>query len=89
MAHDERVKGKEWDLTKRCPVCEDMKAGKITDDGDQVMIPGTNKPFFCPKCGHLEIRFFWRIGAVRVFSYFCYRTNPALDPSGHGRMYVL
>jgi hypothetical protein len=64
LAHDERVKGKEWDLNKRCPVCEDMKAGKITDEGDQVMIPGTDKPFFCPKCGHMEIKFFWRIGAV-------------------------
>ena len=28
MAHDERVKGKEWDLTKRCPVCEDIKQVK-------------------------------------------------------------
>ena len=63
MAHDERVKGKEWDLSKRCPVCEDIKSGKITDDGEQVMAPdGT--PFFCPGCGHLEIRHFWRVGAV-------------------------
>ena len=29
MAHDERVKGKEWDLNKRCPVCEDIKAGNL------------------------------------------------------------
>ena len=64
MAQDERVKGKEWDLSKRCPVCEDIKSGKITDEGEQVFIPGTKKPFFCPKCGHMEIRFFWRIGAV-------------------------
>ena len=64
MAQDERIKGKEWDLSKRCPVCEDIKDGKITDEGEQVMIPGTDKPFFCPKCGHLEIRFFWRVGAV-------------------------
>lgn len=64
MAHDERVKGKEWDLSKRCPVCEDIKEGKVTDEGEQVLIPGTGEPFFCPKCGHLEIRFFWRIGAV-------------------------
>jgi len=64
MAHDERVKGKEWDLTKRCPVCEDIKAGKITDEGEQICVPGSKEPFFCPACGHLEIRFFWRVGAV-------------------------
>ena len=57
-------KEKNGTLSKRCPVCEDIKDGKITDEGEQVLIPGTNKPFFCPKCGHLEIRFFWRVGAV-------------------------
>ena len=81
MAQDERIKGKEWDLNKRCPVCEDIKAGKITDDGEQVMIPGTDKPFFCPKCGHLEIRFFWRAGAVES-NRTNYWANTNLGASG-------
>ena len=65
MAHDENQR-KRMGPTKRCPVCEDIKDGKITDEGEQVMIPGTNKPFFCPKCGHLEIRFFGESGLLSL-----------------------
>ena len=35
MAHDERVKERSGDLSKRCPVCEDIKEAKSLTRGSR------------------------------------------------------
>ena len=79
MAQDERVKGKEWDLSKRCPVCEDIKDGKVTDEGEQVFIPGTKKPFFVLSVDTWRFASFGE-SVLSSLPYFSNWSNSALDP---------
>ena len=51
------------DLSKRCPVCEDIKEGKITDEGSRFSSLVRVSRSFAPSV--VTWRFaFWRIGAV-------------------------
>lgn len=64
---DERIKSTEWDLEKRCPICESIKNKEIDLEGDQLFDDDAKtKPMFCPGCSHTDIRVFHEIGGVEL-----------------------
>jgi len=67
LVQDERIKANEWSAKKRCPVCADIAAKKIDLEGEQLFDDTAKKnPMFCPKCGHLDIRSFHKIGSIEI-----------------------
>ena len=65
MAIDERINQEEWDVSKRCPICEDIKNKVINLEGEQLTIDDKH-PMFCPDCGHPDIRTFHEVNAVEL-----------------------
>ena len=65
MATDERINQTEWNVKKKCPICEDIKNKVLNLEGEQMMAEDGN-PLFCPDCGHTDIRMHHMVSAVEL-----------------------
>ena len=65
MAIDEKISQEEWDVKRRCPICEDIKNKEINLEGDQ-LLTDDGHPMFCPDCGHPDIRTFHEVNAIEL-----------------------